>query len=228
MSTQTAAFTLYSLARYIRLTGSETGMNFSYTQDGNTENIRTDQPVFNIKTGQVDDEKTVLSVKNNGKGDLFVTTTAIGKPDYGTGKTDARNLTMQISYYTIDGQPVDVTSLKQGVDFVAVISIKNTGVRGNYQNMALSYTVPSGWEIQNKRLHDMEATTVESAFNYRDIRDDRVDTFFDLEANKTVTFRIELNAAYGGRFYLPAVSCEAMYDHTIFAVEKGKWLEVTR
>jgi alpha-2-macroglobulin len=228
MSTQTAAFTLYSLARYIRLTGSEDGMNFSYTLDGKTENIRTDQPVFNIITGKDDDEKTVLSVKNNGDGDLFVTTTAIGKPDYGTEETDAHNLNMQISYFTIDGQPLDVTSLKQGTDFVAVISIKNTGVRGNYQNMALSYTVPSGWEIQNKRLHDMEATTVESAFNYRDIRDDRVDTFFDLEANKTVTFRIELNAAYGGSFYLPAVSCEAMYDHTIFAVEKGKWVEVVR
>ena len=37
-----------------------------------------------------------------------------------------------------------------------------------------------------------------------------------------------LNAAYQGRFYLPAVSCEAMYDNSIFARVPGQWVEVVK
>jgi alpha-2-macroglobulin len=135
---------------------------------------------------------------------------------------------MTISYFSIDGKPLDVNNLKQGVDFTAEIKIVNPGLMGDYNNMALSFTVPSGWEIINKRLHDIQTLKSESPFTYRDIRDDRVDTFFDLGANKTATFRIELNAAYSGKFYHPAVSCNAMYDNSIFAIEKGMWINVTR
>jgi uncharacterized protein YfaS (alpha-2-macroglobulin family) len=67
-----------------------------------------------------------------------------------------------------------------------------------------------------------------SAPTYQDIRDDRVYTFFDLRAGETKTFRIMLNAAYLGRFYLPAVYAEAMYDGKINALQPGKWVEVVQ
>ena len=63
---------------------------------------------------------------------------------------------------------------------------------------------------------------------YQDIRDDRVYTYFDLQANKRKTFRVMLNASYAGRFYLPAIYCEAMYDNTINARKPGKWVEVKK
>jgi len=37
---------------------------------------------------------------------------------------------------------------------------------------------------------------------------------------------ILLNASYVGRFYLPSVYCEAMYDNEINARKGGKWVEV--
>jgi uncharacterized protein YfaS (alpha-2-macroglobulin family) len=61
---------------------------------------------------------------------------------------------------------------------------------------------------------------------YQDIRDDRVNTFFDLPANSSKTFRIALNAAYLGKFYLPSLYSEAMYDGSINATIPGKWVEV--
>ncbi len=61
---------------------------------------------------------------------------------------------------------------------------------------------------------------------YQDIRDDRVYTYFDLNKNSTKTFKIILNAAYLGRFYLPTVYCEAMYDNEIYSRKAGKWIEV--
>jgi len=39
-------------------------------------------------------------------------------------------------------------------------------------------------------------------------------------------YRIQLNAAYAGKYFLPAVACEAMYDNRIQASSPGKWVEV--
>jgi len=37
-----------------------------------------------------------------------------------------------------------------------------------------------------------------------------------------------LNAAYAGEYYLPTVSCEAMYDNSISARKPGKWVKVVK
>jgi hypothetical protein len=52
-------------------------------------------------------------------------------------------------------------------------------------------------------------------------------TYFDLPTQKDKrVYRIYLNAAYAGRYYLPAVNCQAMYDSRIRAGAPGKWVEV--
>jgi uncharacterized protein YfaS (alpha-2-macroglobulin family) len=53
-------------------------------------------------------------------------------------------------------------------------------------------------------------------------------TYFDLPKGGEKTYRIRLNAAYEGRYYLPGVHCAAMYDHSIFARETGQWVNVVR
>ncbi|MFN8396504.1 MAG: hypothetical protein U0176_17905 [Bacteroidia bacterium] len=40
------------------------------------------------------------------------------------------------------------------------------------------------------------------------------------------TFRILLNASYLGKFYLPTVYVEAMYDNSISARIPGEWVTV--
>ena len=60
----------------------------------------------------------------------------------------------------------------------------------------------------------------------RDVRDDRVYTYFSLKAGETKTIATRLNASYLGRFYLPPVSAEAMYDATLNARVVGRWVEV--
>ena len=49
---------------------------------------------------------------------------------------------------------------------------------------------------------------------------------FDLAAGETRTTELVVNAAYLGRFYLPLVAVEAMYDATINARAKGQWVEI--
>jgi uncharacterized protein YfaS (alpha-2-macroglobulin family) len=101
-------------------------------------------------------------------------------------------------------------------------------VRGRYDNLALSQVFPSGWEINNLRLTGDEATGQTQLFDYQDIRDDRVFTYFGLSPGERKTFNLIITATYGGKFYLPAVSCEAMYDRSIYARKKGFEVDVLK
>ena len=46
------------------------------------------------------------------------------------------------------------------------------------------------------------------------------------QQNETIRFRTRVNAAYLGRFYLPGVLAEAMYDASKQAHTAGQWTEV--
>ena len=89
------------------------------------------------------------------------------------------------------------------------------------------HIVPSGWEIHNSRM-DMYNSNKSSYFTYQDIRDDRIYTYFDLGKGKTKTFRVQLNSSYLGKFYMPGISVEAMYDNSIYARVKGGWVDVKK
>jgi hypothetical protein len=111
---------------------------------------------------------------------------------------------------------------------MAEVTVTHPGIRKSYENLALSQVFPSGWEINNTRLTGDEAFASSSPFTYQDIRDDRVYTFFNLSARLSVTYRVMLTASYAGKFYLPAVSCEAMYDKSIYVRKKGQPVEVVK
>ena len=50
--------------------------------------------------------------------------------------------------------------------------------------------------------------------------------FFDLDRKKGKVFTIKLNASYLETYYVPSTQTEAMYDHTYYARNKGKWIRV--
>ena len=135
---------------------------------------------------------------------------------------------MRIKYLTLDGKEISPISLDQGTDFIAEVQIKHTGIRGDYKEIALTQIFPSGWEIRNLRMDEVESDKMGDRPTYQDIRDDRVLTYFDLERGESKTFRVLLNATYLGKYYLPTISCEAMYDNDISARKAGKWVNVVK
>jgi len=94
-----------------------------------------------------------------------------------------------------------------------VVKVSNPSTR-DYRSLALSERVPSGWEILNDRLRGGAG---EGEADYRDIRDDRCNWFFDLPHGKSRTFNLKLRAAYEGVYTLPAITCSAMYDPHVAA-----------
>ncbi|CAL1521634.1 MG2 domain-containing protein [Chitinophaga sp. MM2321] len=229
-STQTTAYALIAVAKYCGNNKGSSKMNFAYTLNGvkgsvNGQSFVTQVPVtFSGATGNI-------TMQNNGQNVLYVRLILQGQPDAGQEPVASNNpdiLGMQVQYSTRDGKPLDPATMRQGSDFMATVTIHNPGKRGYYEQMALSQIFPSGWEILNTRLMDNDSAFHSSPATYMDIRDDRVYTYFNIEENKTRTYNVLLNAAYLGRYYLPATSCEAMYDNTIHAFIPGKWVEVTK
>ena len=56
---------------------------------------------------------------------------------------------------------------------------------------------------ENPRLYGTE--TNQDKFDYQDFKDDRVYTFFNLSANKNLSFTFKAKVAFSGNFFLPAV-----------------------
>jgi len=139
---------------------------------------------------------------------------------------EKRNLGIRINYTDTNGNKIDVTKLSQGTDFKANVTISNLKYE-NLHDIALTEIFPSGWEIVNTRFTDYGNSTNGQA-EFTDIRDDRVNFYFDLGSNKIKTFTVQLNASYLGNYYLPGIQAEAMYDNEYFVRTKGQWIEVVK
>jgi uncharacterized protein YfaS (alpha-2-macroglobulin family) len=227
MSTQTVAWCLKAVGNFA---GSEKrgDIRFSYSYSGKDVSASTELPVAQVSLPMSGLNAGALKFSNESKGVLFVRVITEGVPARGAEESAESNLKLIIVYTDTDGNLIDPSQLEQGKEFVASVTVANPGVRGNYRNLAISQIFPSGWEINNLRLEGTEDRLNGNKPTYQDIRDDRVYTYFDLKASETKSFRVLLTAAYAGSYYLPAVSCEAMYDHSIYARQKGQVVEVVK
>jgi hypothetical protein len=217
MSTQTTASCLLSMTRFAGK-GNKTDdkCNFRLIINGKSEDITTERATFSREL-QLADEKESVKVANLAQSDLFVTVTQKGIPLNVDVPAKQNGLRLDVAYVNSDGKPVDSSNLPKGADFIAIAQIKNTGFV-EIDNLALTQIFPSGWEIINERLFGGQSG---SQFDYRDIRDDRVLTYFGLKMNEQKEFRVKLNATYSGTYFLPPVQCEAMYNNRVSANNSG-------
>ncbi len=226
-STQSTAWGLLAISRMVSSDDMGKGINFTVNIDGKSDTRFSKKSVVRIDL-PVPDGKKKVSIVNTGKNLLYVRTVRTGTPMPGAESPANNGLAVDVRYQTMSGEWLEPTTLEQGTDFQAVVTIQHPGIRGNYQELALTQVFPSGWEIRNSRLEGTESAQQNSWFEYQDIRDDRVMTYFDINAREQATFRVFLNAAYIGRFYMPPTTCEAMYDHTVNARSPGEWVNVVK
>ena len=230
LSTQSTAYSLIAVAKFAGLeneSGQSSGMKFTLTlPDNSPVEASTDlsmiQKSLNVKAGEV----YSLSMVNNSNSVMFTRIISEGVPVRGDQSEAENSLRLSVKYLDLNEKEIDPTSLAQGTDFIVEAKITNPGMRGDYEELVLNQIFPSGWEILNTRMDGSLQPDDANIPEYQDIRDDRVYTFFDLKASKTKTFRIRLNASYAGEYYLPTISCEAMYDHSINARKPGKVVKV--
>ncbi len=227
-STQTTAYSLMAIAKYCGKNPGGAKIIAAGNVDGKATDINSASYLRQLPVLFKNGSSQVI-ISNKGSNTLYVRLIIQGQPLSGDSLKVNNNpavLNMNVSYISQNGTAIDINKLTQGSDFLAKVVITNPGKRGYYSQMALSQIFPGGWEILNARMFDGEGAFKSSSSTYQDIRDDRVYTYFNIKANETFTYYIQLNASYPGRFFLPGTFCEAMYDNSITAGVNGKWVEV--
>ena len=191
---------------------------------------KSDQTILSKQVWKKDlrqnNDNNSLVVENSSEKPLYITLTRKGVPMVSDIAREEKGLSMKIDYLDMTMKPVDQKNLNQGSDFMMVVKVSNNTF-SMVENIALTEMVPSGWEIQNTRLFEANYGIKESTYDYRDFRDDRVNTYFSLTQGQTKTFVLILNAAYKGEFYQPSVWCEAMYTPNCYSRYPGNPVKVT-
>jgi uncharacterized protein YfaS (alpha-2-macroglobulin family) len=228
--THTLAYCLISFSKYAKASNLSKGsFEFSYKIDDNpTTDVSSRNAIYQVKPDVKNKTKINVNIVNKNKGALYVRFFREGVPIAGSDKDAESDLSLRIVYKDMKGNPLDIETMKQGTDFKAEVTIRNSNAIKYVQNLALTQIVPSGWEIINTRLADMTAAGTINVPDYQDIRDDRIMSFFDLKSGESKTFTFLFNSTYLGEYYQPSVNCEAMYDHRIYARKAGKWVKVEK
>jgi uncharacterized protein YfaS (alpha-2-macroglobulin family) len=227
-STQSTAWGLFS---YMKWTESMPGDKIGPSKIKITLNSnKSEQTILSKQVWSKDlkqnNGNNSLIVENSSDRPLYITLTRKGIPLISDMTREDKGLIMNIDYMDMAMKLVDQKNLKQGSDFMMVVKVTNTTF-AMVDNIALTEMVPSGWEIQNTRLFEADYGIKESTYDYRDFRDDRVNTYFNLTQGQTRTFVLILNAAYKGEFYQPSVWCEAMYTPNCYSRYPGNPVKVT-
>ena len=236
-STQSTAFALMAMGRLAKqLSGT---LDFTWSWNGKQQPaVKSAKAVFEKEIATSPKSGTV-SVKNQGKGALSVDLITRTQLLNDTLPAIADNIRLDVKYTDMAGSPISVEDIRQGTDFMSAVTLSNISGTSDYSNLALTHIIPSGWEIYNERMivpeasssNSNEANTPESSagkYTYKDIRDDRVLTYFDLRRGESKTFTVRLQATYAGNFILPAIQCEAMYDAAVQARTKAGRTTVSR
>lgn len=223
-STQSVAYSLLAMSKFV---GDDTvNSAFSFEQlvgSGAAIVVESKKPLYTHKLASFPLSGEKIKLKNTSERTLYANVLVEGMPKAGKERASSKGLSLAVRYSDMQGNNLNFSRLVQGTDFVAKVEIKNL-TDDKLENIALTQIVPSGWEIHNQRMDD--ADSISEDMDYQDIRDDRVYTYFGLKAGEEKTFTLMLNATYLGKYYLPSVSAEAMYDATRQARTKGEWVEV--
>jgi uncharacterized protein YfaS (alpha-2-macroglobulin family) len=156
------------------------------------------------------------TIANSGQAPVSVVLTTSGNPLTPEPAAE-QGYRIERSYYTLDGEPVDPTAIKQNDRFVIALAV--TEYEAAFARLLLVDLLPSGLEIDNPDLFEGGSTealsflkkTVEPA--HTEYRDDRFVAAFARDGHDKATFSVAyiVRAVTPGHYVSPPATIEDMY-----------------
>jgi hypothetical protein len=213
VDTHSTAFALFVLGKYAeKMNVSNTGLSATVKVNGEERTLNSNMASvgfgYTPKLGS-----NIIEIKNNTDQKItanLYTKTSVAEYDM----NESGNLIkMSVNYFDKSGAPANLTALNAGTDLRVQITVQNPS-EWKVTELALSYYLPSGWELVNDRL--MGDMTGNEGAKHLDLRDDRAYFYFDLYPGAKKTFTLKANATYEGNYMIPAIRCEDMYNDEIY------------
>ena len=221
LSTHETSFGLMALAAFY---GGMEVKPFRYRFGWDTDqavDVRSTTPFDRREYASFPVRGRTLAVTNTEAAPLYVNVYRRGVPAAGVETPSSEGLAVEARLRDMKMNAFDGARITQGLDLVAEVRVKNL-TPNPLKNLVLTHLVASGFQIKNPRFGGGAAPAVD----YQDIRDDRVFTYFGLDAGQEKVFSVVLNASYRGRYFQPGIAVEAMYDAGLHANTKGQWIEI--
>ena len=213
LDTQSTAFALFVLGKYAEKQGVSNGnLSANVKVNGEDHNLNSNMSSMGFSFVPKIGNNSV-EIKNNSDQKLVAnifTKTSVAEYEM---KESGNFIEMTVNYFDKNGNALNPATLSVGTDVRIQVTVRNPS---EYQvtELALSYYLPSGWELVNDRLSG--ENTGNDGAKHVDFRDDRAYYYFDLAPNSKKTFTIKANATYEGNYMIPAVRCEDMYNNEIY------------
>jgi uncharacterized protein YfaS (alpha-2-macroglobulin family) len=178
------------------------------------------------------DLRQPLTLTNAGEGPVQAVVTVSGAPLV-PEPTAERGFKIERTYYTLDGNPADVTKAKQNERFAVVL--KMTEPQPQFGRVIVADYLPAGFEIDNPRLVSSGDTGtlawIEDAQEpvNAEFRDDRFSAAFERKSDDAPVFTVAyvVRAVSPGRYVHPQAYVEDMYRPDRFGRTATGTIEVT-
>ncbi|KAA0990731.1 alpha-2-macroglobulin family protein [Dyadobacter aurulentus] len=205
LNTQEAAFAVLALGKLAKKTSGSTVT--ATVSAGGKELAAFNGKEVKISKGIAGKK---VSVKTQGKGDLYWFAQTEGMSATGTYTEEDQGLSIRRQFLTRDGAPVQ--AFRQN-DLV-VVKLTLTSTNGlPVENVVVTDLLPAGFEIENPRItepRDMPWIRNSAVPEYYDIRDDRIH-FFTSAERQAKTFYYQVRIVSKGDFIVGPAAADAMY-----------------
>ena len=158
-----------------------------------------------------------LRIEIHGPGKLSFAWKASGVDKRRKALREDKGLVVRKRYLDKQGKPLDPKKIRQG-DLV-VVEVSLQARRGRVDNVAIVDLLPAGLEIENSRLSTavkLDWANPSLLVQSKDIRDDRM-VVFATASPRPGKFYYLTRAVTAGRFAVPEIRAEAMYDPSLFS-----------
>ena len=158
---------------------------------------------------------------NKGTAPMYYHVMAEGTRLEAKKESESNGLTVSREYRDEDGKQINLGSVTQGQ--IVVVTLKLKAAKA-LDNVVIVDLLPAGFEVDNPRLSSRGSFNFTPACSldpaYRDFRDDRV-LLFTGAFNGEQTFSYSVRAVTPGRYQVPSLLAEAMYDPDIYGRSGG-------
>lgn len=165
---------------------------------------------------------TARTIRNESAREVTVTVTATGVPEVAL-PASGQGYTITRRYFTTDGQPTDLSTLRVGDRVVTVLEVsRDAGVPSG--RLMIDDALPAGLEIDNAnllRMGDIRALDWLSVTEFAEATEARADRFLaalDWTSDQPLRLAYIARAVSAGAFHHPAAKVEDMYRPSFRAI----------
>ncbi len=174
-----------------------------------------------------------VRIENEGPGRCYFGATVSGVPAAGAVAEEDRGLMVRRAFLRPDGQPWEGMSFRQGDLVVVRLEIAADPALAPVENVVIEELLPAGFEIENPSFEVAnQAPWLGERRNWmihRDVRDDRLVLFphpLTGAPGAPQTWHYTVRAVTPGRFVVPPLRAEAMYDPSVRGTHGKAEIEV--